>query len=178
MVRWIAIILGVVTLTSPVFAQSPGVGGEGGNWREVMAAGLRIYSSIDGSKLIQIVCDEATTLDYSATGISLEIGGLLPANSQVNFVVDGETITMPSDKSGGISTDDCPECASKFAQLWSLLRQGSTLEVVASDGRRATFSLRGTARLMPPEPCPAGLPALGAPARAQVLDVPIVVTPD
>ena len=27
---------------------------------------------------------------------------------------DGESITIPSGKSGGISTDDCPECASKF----------------------------------------------------------------
>lgn len=51
-------------------------------------------------------------------GISLEISGLLPANSQVRFIVDGETLAIPSGWSGEISTRDCPECARNFAQLW------------------------------------------------------------
>lgn len=149
----VAVAAAVLTLAAPAFAQSPQVIAQAGDWTEVTAGGLRAYSSRSGSSSIEIACDEAMTLDHSATGIAVSMGRLLPENAELDFIVDGETIAIPGG-SGGVSTRGCPECARKFAQLWPLLRQGSTLKIVASDGRSATFSLRGTAQLMPPEPCP------------------------
>lgn len=166
----IAIALAAASLALPMsaLAQSPRVVGKAGNWTKIEAAGMTAYQTNDNrsGSYIEIGCDEAASLDHTGTGISLEIGGkMLPANSQIRFIVDGETITIPSGKSGGVSTLRCPECAQKFAQLWPLLRQGSRLEVVASDGRQARFSLKGSGQVMPVRPCgstPDGAPGSSA----------------
>lgn len=152
--RFVMPAIAAIHWASPVLAQSPRLVAEAGSWKEVTASGLRTYSTANGSGSLEIGCDEARSLDHRWTGISIEIGGLLPPQSQLRFVVDGRSISIPSGKSGGVATAGCPECAGKFAQLWRQLRSGSRLEVVASDGRRAVFSLDGAAELMPAGPCP------------------------
>ncbi|GIL01021.1 MAG: hypothetical protein BroJett030_09200 [Alphaproteobacteria bacterium] len=114
------------------------------------------YRARAGSASITISCDVGASLDHSRTAISLEIGGLLSPESQVELHVDGEAISFPTDKSGGVTISRCADCADKFASLWQMLRTGNVLRVVAADGRTASFSLRGTARLMPKEPCLTG----------------------
>jgi hypothetical protein len=151
-----AIAAGIGALCgSAAVSQSPVLTAEVEDWQEIFAAGLTVYQTSGSSGSLSIACDVASTLDHSATRIDIQFpGGLLPPRSRVTFIVDGQTVTIPSDKSGGVGTSGCPECARKFVQLWPLLRAGNRVEVVASDGRRGSFPLSGTAALMPTEPCP------------------------
>jgi len=126
-------------------------------WRQGEGQGYIEYGSTQGSSFVTISCDVAASDDHSRTGISLEIDGkLLPANSTVRFVVDDQEIAIPSNSSGGIFTANCAECAQKFRQLWNLIRQGRSLEVIASNGARARFSLKGSSRVLPAQPCATG----------------------
>jgi len=142
-------------IAAPAFAQAPRLLAQAGSWSKVSAAGVMAYLARDGAGgSIEIGCDFARTLDGSATGIALESGGrLLPPDSIVVFRVGGESITMPTGKSGGVSLATCPSCKEGFSRLWSLMRAGEQLEVIASDGRRAVFPLDGAAELMPAAPC-------------------------
>jgi hypothetical protein len=155
MKRLAAFVLAFVCL--PAFAQSTRMIGKAGVWVKVDGQGFVTYRTADGGSFINISCDVAHSEDQSATGITLEIAGkLLPAQTQVRFTVDGKAISIPSDRSGGVSGRDCPECVGKFAQLWSMLREGRRLEVTSSDGRSAAFPLRGLSELMPAKSCAAG----------------------
>lgn len=60
-------------------AQSPRVVGKAGDWVKTEAAGLMTYENIDhrSGSTISIGCDEAMTLDHSATSIETD-GDLLP----------------------------------------------------------------------------------------------------
>ena len=142
-------------IAAPALAQAPRLLAQAGSWSKVSAAGVVAYLARDGAGgSVEIGCDFARTLDGSATGITLEIGGrLLPPDSVIEFRVHGESITMPSGKSGGVSLAKCPSCKEQFPRLWSLMRAGEQLEVIASDGRRAIFPLDGAAELMPAVPC-------------------------
>jgi hypothetical protein len=152
------VVLGTALLAAAAAAgQSPVLLGEAGSWQKVFAAGLEVYQTSGADGAFSIDCDVASTLDGSATGISIQMpDGLLPPDSEVTLAVDGAgPMVFPTDRSGGVGLRGCPECRSRLAQLWPLLRSGSRLEVVASDGRRATFRLDGTAALMPPGFCAA-----------------------
>lgn len=130
-------------------------------WGRGQGQGYVEYGAVQGSSSISISCDVAASNDRSRTSINLEIDGkLLPANSTVRFVVDDQEIKIPSDKSGGISTASCAECALKFRQLWALIRKGRSLEVIASNAARVKFSLKGVNRVLPEKPCETG-PAAG-----------------
>lgn len=159
--RRLAIIVAVsLSCAVPVYAQSPRVTGNAGDWVKVEAGGLVvIYRTSDAStgSSVEIACDEAMTLDHSMTGIAVEIDSkMLPADSRLSFTVNGRSIVIPTGPSGGMRTRGCPECAEAFMQLRPLLREGTRLHVTASDGSRASFGLRGTAQLMPTEPCRTG----------------------
>jgi hypothetical protein len=141
----------------PAYAQSRGVIGKAGVWVKGTGQGIVAYRAVAKGSSVDISCDVGQTEDHSATGISLEIAGaaFIP-NAQVRFAVDGKAITIPSNQSGGVSSDGCPECARKFAQLWPMLREGRRLEITGPDGKSAAFPLEGLSQLMPAKPCAAG----------------------
>jgi hypothetical protein len=145
-------------------AQSPRAGRSAGAWQEVFAGGFIAYGASGAGGSIEIGCDNAVTLDHSATRISIDMaGGVLPPNAPLRFVVDGQAVSVVSDRAGGLGTGDCVECILAFRQLWPMLRGGSRLEVIAADGRRATFPLDGTSALLPVEPCATQAVATGLP---------------
>jgi hypothetical protein len=131
---------------APALAQSPRVLGKAGDGVKVEAAGPTIYRNADDQSRnsIEFGCDVAQSLDHSGTGVSIELGGrMLPTNSHVSFIVDGQSITIPSDK-----------MRQQAGAALAAAAAGKSLTVVASNGRRARFSLNGTSKLMPPEFCP------------------------
>lgn len=138
-----AILALAAPLVTPSYAQNAG------NWHKESAQGFTEYSSQSGSDWIAIGCDDAATMDGSGTRISLEFSGSLPPpNSALTFSVDGETLTIPSDRSGGISLYQCPDCEQHLHRLLAAMLNGSQVDVMASDGRRASFPLGGFAALM------------------------------
>jgi hypothetical protein len=141
-------------------AISPGkaasTGKRAGVWVAGSGQGYEVYRTQTQSGTFEISCDVAASLDNSRTGIYLEINGLLPAATEVDISVDGAVVRFPTDKSGGVTVSQCPGCAEKFRKLWGMIRAGRRVEVVASDGRRATFSLNGAAAVLPVEPCATG----------------------
>lgn len=145
----------VALIAASALAQTPRLTAQAGSWSKVSAAGMMAYLARDGAGgSIEIGCDFARTLDGSATRIALEIGGrLLPPDSVVEFRVGGESISMPSGKSGGVHVGKCRACKERFVRLWSLMRAGEKLEVIASDGAAPSSRSTGAAELMPAAPC-------------------------
>jgi hypothetical protein len=149
-------ILATIGSLGTARSQSARIVGEAGDWIAVESAGVTAYATRGSSdSRVEIRCDVARTDDFSATGIAVELNGLVaPSNADVRFDVDGEVITFKFAPAGSPSFSDCPDCAARFDALWRRIRAGSRLMVTYSDGTTATFSLRGTARLLPTEPCP------------------------
>lgn len=133
----------------------PSPAASAGAWIAEGGGGYVGYSTRDGENAVTLSCDYEGTADHSQTGINVEIGGSFPI-APYEFRVDGRSLVFPSNVTGSVTISDCAGCAEKFRELWSLLRAGSRLEVVTADGSKAVFSLKGTSKVMPDEPCPSG----------------------
>lgn len=152
-----AIAAGAIFWSSLAFAQSPVLESEAGQWQKVSASGLVIYQTSQqtgsGASELLVDCDEAHTLDYSWTGLSLTLNGnTVPPQSNVTFTVGEDSVAFSTDKAGGVSLDNA-DSIRDFRKLWSLLREGERVRVAAANGNSATLSLAGTRKLMPAEPC-------------------------
>lgn len=126
------------------------------NWTETLEGGLFVYSSVDERRdnVVSINCDFGLTLDHSASTIYVRLGGMeTPGAASADFTVDGRKITLESDDIGNIPINACPECRSRFDQLWALLRTGKRLTISYPDGTQGVFSLKGAWRVLPKESC-------------------------
>ena len=74
------------------------------------------------------------------------------AEMLITIQVDGVAWEFQSDARGDIDMDS-PATRRQFGQLWQALRAGNELRVATADGATNTFSLHGSARALPPEPC-------------------------
>ena len=70
----------------------------------------------------------------------------------IDVVVDGKTFDIALGKDSHIRTG-CAGCAQNFNGMWHALRTGKSLRLRFDDGRKALFSLRGSAKIMHREPC-------------------------
>lgn len=150
-----------------------------GAWVSGFGQGWQEINTRSASGEFTISCDIANSADHGGTHIRVAIDGRSPPpNSNLIFEVDGHAIIMPTDGSGRIAPGDCADCAQSFNELWQLLRRGRQLQVYSAQGGNARFSLRGTSRVMPQQPCPTKLAAgetapdtsPGTPARAVPAD--------
>jgi hypothetical protein len=132
-----------------VLAQPSQVSRKAGDWQQLHAQGYALYTTTTGAgaarSLLEISCDVATGLDHPPAINVLIRDKELASGARVELSIDGRATVFPS----GLQSPSKNE----FATLWREMRQGSRLEVVASDGRRISFSLRGAGRVMPAEPC-------------------------
>lgn len=168
-----ALFLGLALLgtATPSLGQAPRSLGASGDWFGEGASGMDYYRTEAGSDTFALNCDYARGLDHEHTGIDIEIGGRpLPAGSKVEIEIDGSIFHFPTDDTGSVSLRDCGECADAFRQLWPMLRSGRGMVATTPDGRRATFSLAGTSKLLPVEACP--VPVAGAAASQPAAEAP------
>lgn len=101
-----------------------------GTWASGSGQGYTEFRTESGASNITISCDYGASIDHSRTSVYVEIDGKpLPANSVLEFEVNGQSLVFPSDSSGGVFFADCVGCAEKFQELWRLLREGRQLEM-------------------------------------------------
>jgi hypothetical protein len=108
------------------------------------------YTASDGSKWILISCP------YDGASILVSINGVDPApSSTVTFEVSNRKIELYNNASDNLNTDSHVN-ADGFYLLSDLIRAGRELTVTLESGETAKFSLAGSSREMPKEPCVTG----------------------
>ena len=77
-------------------------------------------------------------------GLNLELGGEPIVRGPVIFTIDGTSFTMTAWATEGRINTECSVCAQTYTALWEATAAGNMMSVTASDGRTASFSLRGS----------------------------------
>lgn len=122
-------------------------------WVEGFGQGILEYSNyLDNEDQTKIVFSDASNAEVDGrVEIFLTIDGISPLpNVTVRFLIDGSIIEMNDDGKGSLATD-CHTCAVNFDGLWRLIRSGTGL-IVEFENKRASFSLKGSARVLPSAP--------------------------
>lgn len=135
-------------------APSSHVSTRSGDWEQVDYQGYALYRTVTASggrrSLLEISCDVATGAKNPPSIHVLIEDQDIAEGIGIEFRIDGQTIAFPTGLRN-ISNE-------AFADVWLRLRQGRRLEVVTTDGRRVSFSLRGSGKVMPVTPCGLELP--------------------
>lgn len=140
-------------ITWPSDAQTSGPLGKTGEWTKGSGQGFVEYLTNNGADWISVNCDVAYSPDHSGSGISVGIGSrLMPRKAPLVFEVDGSEVSVQSDRAGGLSVRQCPECTKSFRDLLTLMKAGERLTVKTADGHSAVFTMAGFAEVMD-EPC-------------------------
>ena len=77
-------------------------------------------------------------------GLSVELGGDPISGGPVVFDIDGTAFNMTAWASDGRINNECSVCGQNYMALWDAAAAGNLMTVTASDGRSASFSLRGS----------------------------------
>ena len=72
--------------------------------------------------------------------------------STIRVAIGGQAYQLTTWKDGQFNTF-CRACAANFTALWHAIRRGRAMQVTLEDGPTAVFSLAGSARALPAEPC-------------------------
>ncbi|MEM9432836.1 MAG: hypothetical protein AAGA12_02850 [Pseudomonadota bacterium] len=77
-------------------------------------------------------------------GLFVELGGRPISGGPLVFDVDGVEFGMTAWASDGRINTECSICGGNYMALWEATAAGNLMTVTASDGRSASFSLRGS----------------------------------
>ena len=77
-------------------------------------------------------------------GLTVELDGDPISGGSVLFDIDGTAFSMTAWASGGRINTECSICGENYVTLWEATAAGNLMTVTASDGRSASFSLRGS----------------------------------
>lgn len=77
-------------------------------------------------------------------GLSVELGGDPISGGPVVFDIDGTAFNMSAWASDGRIDTACSVCGENYMALWEATAAGNLMTITASDGRSASFSLRGS----------------------------------
>ena len=77
-------------------------------------------------------------------GLYVELGGDPISGGPVVFDIDGAVFNMAAWASDGRINTECSVCGENYMALWAATTAGNLMTVTASDGRSASFSLRGS----------------------------------
>lgn len=169
---WIAswgVALAVHATTPAVSA--PNVTKRSGDWQELFHQGYALYTTVAPGRgarsLLEISCSAGAGTDRPPSIDVLIEDKEIPEHGRVEFTIDGRT-ALSSSGLRNMPSDD-------FARLWGMLRSGRRLDVATEDGRRASFSLKGAAGVMPVTVCSGSQdsapPPLGKAANGRLVGV-------
>lgn len=77
-------------------------------------------------------------------GLYVELGGDPISGGPVVFDIDGTAFDMTAWATDGRINTECSVCGENYMALWEATAAGNLMIVTASDGRFASFSLRGS----------------------------------
>lgn len=77
-------------------------------------------------------------------GLYVELGGEPIVGGPVIFEIDGTAFTMAAWATEGRINTECGVCGQTYTALWEATAAGNRMSITASDGRTASFSLRGS----------------------------------
>lgn len=77
-------------------------------------------------------------------GLYIELGGRPISGGAVVFNVDGTEFSMTAWATDGRINTECSVCGGNYMALWNATAAGNLMTVTSSDGRTASFSLRGS----------------------------------
>lgn len=126
---------------------------EHGDWVHTFGQGVDEYGTRSGDGGFVIACSGPDALAPDAPPSIYLLDWTQPtAEMPITIQVDGVAWKFQSDAQSNLDMDS-PATRRQFGQLWQALRAGNELRVATADGATNTFSLRGSARALPPEPC-------------------------
>lgn len=92
--------------------------------------------------------------DGRGADVSVVVDGVIaPSDSPIGFRSASHTIVMRSNGNGLMETKSKANAAA-FAELWQAIRMGKRLDISFTNGVSASLPLAGSARALPPSPCP------------------------
>lgn len=129
---------------------TPGNSEPVGRWWSGWGMGVTEYGfTKDDNNRLLISCDP-----NRETNVSVYIGGQSPKpGSTVVFNVNGQTLRWRTAADGDLKTASHVESSYYYA-LIDEVRRGHGALRITFDGRRISFPLKGSARVLPSDPCP------------------------
>jgi hypothetical protein len=122
-----------------------------GDWVSGYGQGLIEYSTDIGDSSFRLFDGSASGfLDKVSFHVSVQ-GTEPKPKSIVTIHIGNRTFEFPIDKDGDANTN-CKICALEWDGLWNAIRAGQAMTVRLQTGQSAQFSLKGSGKLLGPEP--------------------------
>jgi len=113
------------------------------NSRWTFGGGQGVYESATGDangNAVTFTCDDLG----ENGGLYVELGGDPISGGPAVFDIDGTLFNMTVWAGDGRINTECSVCGGNYLALWEATAAGNLMAVTASDGRSASFSLRGS----------------------------------
>lgn len=132
-------------------------GDEPSNGRWTFGGNQGVYESATrdaNGNSITFICDAGAGRGHS--GLRINLWGQPIATGRATIDVDGAAFEVFVEPDGGTLVMNCWTCRATFMELWEAAAAGNRMNVLASDGQSASFSLVGSRDALGYEPCDPG----------------------